>query len=393
MSDFLNELILSSSRQHSARFGVSPKWIVAAPGRVNLIGEHIDYSDGFVLPMAIDRYCVIAASPAADGSARINSSTADDEVTILLTKPERHASGGHWSNYVAGVLAGCCQMPGLRPGGFAAVVASDVPIGGGLSSSASLEVATATLVEAITGKSLDPKAKALLCQRAEHDFAGVPCGIMDQFASAMCQADHLMLLDCQSQAIEQIPFVDPSVTVLIINSNVKHELAGSEYGERRQQCERAAQVLGVPSLRSTTLAQLESSRDRLSDVEYRRARHAISEIARTVEAAKAAKQSDWPSMGKLMASSHESLRDDYEVSCPELDLLVDFALEIGSPAGVYGSRMTGGGFGGCTVSLVQATKVDQVARQISENYQRKTGISPTVLTTRPSRGAHVVKAS
>jgi galactokinase len=393
MSDSLGDLVISSSRQYTARFGGDPKWIVAAPGRVNLIGEHIDYSDGFVLPMAIDRYCVVAAGPAADGSAHIYSSTADDEVTISLTKPERNAKSGHWSNYVAGVLAGCCQLPGMRPAGFNAVAASDVPIGGGLSSSASLEVATAALVEAIAGKPLDPRAKALLCQRAEHDFAGVPCGIMDQFASAMCEADHLMLLDCQSQAIEQIPFVDPDVIVLIINSNVKHELAGSEYGERRQQCERAAQVLGVTSLRSATLEQLESSRDRLSDVEYRRARHAISEIARTVEAAKAAKRNDWPTMGKLMVSSHESLRDDYEVSCTELDVLVDLALKIGSQGGVYGSRMTGGGFGGCTVSLVQATKVDQVARQIAENYQRKTGIAPTVLTSRPSRGARVVKVS
>jgi galactokinase len=393
MSDSLSELVLSSSRQYAARFGGGPKWIVAAPGRVNLIGEHIDYSDGFVLPMAIDRYCVIAAGSAADGSARIYSSTADDEVTISLTKAERHAKRGHWSNYVAGVLAGCCQLPGMRPAGFNAVVASEVPIGGGLSSSASLEVATATLAEAITGKSLDPKAKALLCQRAEHDFAGVPCGIMDQFASAMCEADHLMLLDCQSQAIEQIPFVDSSVTVLIINSNVKHELAGSEYGERRQQCERAAQIMGVPSLRSATLEQLQSSRNRLSEVEYRRARHAISEIARTVEAAKSAKRNDWPSMGKLMFSSHESLRDDYEVSCPELDLLVDLALEFGDQGGVFGSRMTGGGFGGCTVSLVKATEVDHVARQIAENYQRKTGISPTILSSRPSRGAHLVKVS
>jgi galactokinase len=392
MSDFLNELISSSSRQYSARFGGRPEWIVAAPGRVNLIGEHIDYNDGFVLPMAIDRYCVIAASPAASDTARIFSLSADDEVAISLTAPRRHAVRGHWSNYVTGVVSGCCQVPAMRPGGFTAVVASEVPLGGGLSSSASLEVAMATLIEAMTGATLDPKAKALLCQRAEHEFAGVPCGIMDQFASVMCRADHLMLLDCSSQRIDQIPFVDPDVTVLIINSNVKHELVGSEYGERRQQCDRASRALGVASLRNATLDQLESNRERLSKIEYRRARHAIGEIARTYDAANAAKDCDWPRLGELMHASHESLRDDYEVSCRELDLLVELAQEIGMDGGVFGSRMTGGGFGGCTVSLVQATKVAQVAEYITENYQSITDIAPKVLTSRPSRGAHVVKS-
>jgi galactokinase len=392
MSDFLNDLISTSSRQYSARFGGRPEWIVAAPGRVNLIGEHIDYNDGFVLPMAIDRYCVIAASQTASDTARIYSLSADDEIEISLSSPRRHSTPGHWSNYVAGVVSGCCEAPAMRPDGFTAVVASEVPLGGGLSSSASLEVAMATLVEAMTGATLDPKDKALLCQRAEHEYAGVPCGIMDQFASVMCRVDHLMLLDCSSQRIEHIPFVDPDVTVLIINSNVKHELVGSEYGERRQQCDRAARALGVASLRGATLDHLESNREQLSNIEYRRARHAISEIRRTFDAANAAKDCDWPCVGELMLASHRSLRDDYEVSCLELDLLVDLAQEIGIDGGVYGSRMTGGGFGGCTVSLVQATKVQQVAEYISEKYRNVTDIAPKVLTSRPSRGAHVVKS-
>jgi galactokinase len=280
----------------------------------------------------------------------------------------------------------------MRPSGFRAVVASEVPLGGGLSSSASLEVAMATLIEVMTGATLEPKAKALLCQRAEHEFAGVPCGIMDQFASVMCCADHLMLLDCSTQRIDQIPFVDPDVTVLIVNSNVKHELADSEYGARREQCNRVAHALGVSSLRNATLEQLESNRQRLPDVEYRRARHAIGEIRRTCDAASAAKARDWTRVGELMLASHESLRDDYEVSCRELDLLVGLAQEIGTNGGVFGSRMTGGGFGGCTVSLVRADKVKHVVEYISEHYENLTDIAPKVLTTRPSRGAHVVKS-
>jgi len=176
---------------------------------VNLIGEHIDYNDGFVLPMGIERYCAIAAGPAAGKFARVCSTNAEDEATISLSDSQRHLTPGHWSNYVSGVVHSCCEIPGMRPGGFNALVMSSVPIGGGLSSSASLEVAVATLIEAMTGVSLDPKSKALLCQQAEHKYAGVPCGIMDQFASVMCQADHLMLLDCSSQTVRQIPFVDP----------------------------------------------------------------------------------------------------------------------------------------------------------------------------------------
>ena len=231
------------------------------------------------------------------------------------------------------MIAGCVAR-GMRPGGFRAVIESDVPLGGGLSSSAALEVATATLIEAMTGTTLDPVAKALLCQKAEHEYAGVPCGIMDQFASVMCQADHLMLLDCRSRQIEHIPFTDPGVTVLIINTNVKHELSGGEYAERRGQCEAAARKLGVTSLRDATLEQLEAARDKLEPLEFRRARHAISEIARTVEAAAAVKAGDWPRVGELMYASHDSLRDDYEVSCASSICWSNLAREIGRDGGV-----------------------------------------------------------
>jgi galactokinase len=395
------------------RYGRPPRWVVAAPGRVNLIGEHVDYNDGFVLPMAIERYCVIAAGMTNDEARMTNeavqdnssfvirhssltatvfSVAADDEVTISLTDPQRDPAPGHWSNYVAGVIAGCLDR-GMQPAAFQAVIESSVPYGGGLSSSASLEVATATLMEAMSGAALGPVEKALLCQKAEHDYAGVPCGIMDQFASVMGQEGHLMLLDCRSRQLEQIPLVNPGITVLIINTNVKHELSGGEYAQRRGQCESASRKLGVRSLRDATVAQLETQRDRLEPIEYRRARHVISEIERTAKAAAALQAGDWPEVGRLMYASHASLRNDYEVSCAELDLIVDLSRDLGPAGGVLGARMTGGGFGGCTVSLVESHKVDHVARHLAQSYRAKTGVEPSVLTSRPARGAHVVRTA
>ena len=280
----------------------------------------------------------------------------------------------------------------MRPGGFRAVISSDVPLGGGLSSSAALEVATATLMEAMTGVTLDPVAKALLCQKAEHEYPGMPCGIMDQFASTLCQADHLMLLDCRSRQVELIPFTDPQLTVLIINSNVKHELSGGEYAERRGQCEAASRQAGRfvaarrddgaagSGPRQALAARIPAgpARDQRNCPHGRRGRG--DEGGRL-----------GPQSASYMAASHASLRDDYEVSCRELDLLVDLADGIGRGGGVYGSRMTGGGFGGCTVSLVETARVEEIGKKIAAAYQRETGIEPTVLTSRPSRGAHVVK--
>jgi galactokinase len=405
----LDQLAASASNRFEQRFRHAPQWIVAAPGRVNIIGEHIDYNDGFVLPMAIDRYCVIAAGANDEApmtndetsyhssfvirhtslTAKVFSAATNDEVQVSLSSPARNSTPGHWSNYVAGVIAGFAgrgiQLPAIH-----ALIESSVPVGGGLSSSASLEVATATLIEAITGQTLEPVERALLCQKAEHEYAGVPCGIMDQFASVMGRADHLMLLDCRSQHIEHIPLVDPNITVLIVNTNVKHELSGGEYAERRGQCESAARKLGVTSLRDAKFPQLQVRRQQLERTEYRRAHHAVSEIARTVKAAVAVKAGDWPEVGRLMYESHNSLRDDYEVSCPELDLLVELARQIGPEGGVIGSRMTGGGFGGCTVSLVETPKVNAIAQHIASTYRAQTGIEPSVLTSRPARGAHII---
>lgn len=387
----LERLSIAACDCYRDKHGADPQWMVAAPGRVNLIGEHTDYNDGFVLPMALDRNVVIAAGPSeSDGQALLWSVNVDEAATVVLS-PNVKPGPSHWSSYVQGVIVGCLAR-GWSVSPFQAVIDSSVPVGGGLSSSAALEVATATLLEAISGRMLDPIEKALLCQKAEHEFAGVPCGIMDQFSSVLCEKDKLMLLDCRSQEVTLVPFDDPDVVVVIANTNVKHELTGGEYAQRRRECEQAAQKLGVPSLRDATADQLSASRSRLSEIEYRRARHVIGEIQRTVEAAAALKQNDWANVGQLMYASHESLRDDYEVSCPELDLMVDIARRIGESGGVIGSRMTGGGFGGCTVSLVRRNHVPQVVRDLTEQYQSATQIEPAIFATRPSQGAQVLKS-
>jgi galactokinase len=272
------------------------------------------------------------------------------------------------------------------------MINSTVPLGGGLSSSAALEVATATLLEVITGKKLDPVEKALLCQKAEHDFAGMPCGIMDQFISVMGRENRILLLDCRSRKPELVPMTDPSVAVLIINTNVKHELTGSEYPARRKQCEAAAKILGVPSLRDATTGLLEKARDKMDKVVFRRARHVIGEIERTVHAAEGVRASNWPAVGRLMYASHRSLRDDYEVSCQELDAAVEIAEAIGITGGVYGCRMTGGGFGGCAVALVKSDAVEAISKKIAADYKKKTGIEATIFVSRPAAGATVIKA-
>jgi galactokinase len=253
-----------------------------------------------------------------------------------------------------------------------------------------LEVATATLLETICGRSLEPVHKALLCQKAEHTFAGVPCGIMDQFSSVLCRENSLMLLDCRSQEVELVPFADPNLSVVIANTNVKHELTGGEYAQRRRECEQAAQELGVPLLRDARLDQLQQARGRLAEVVHRRARHVIGEIERTRAAASALRAGEWRTVGDLMYASHVSLRDDYEVSCKELDLLVEVARSLGPEGGIIGSRMTGGGFGGCTVSLVRTNAVPHVTEQLRRCYHEQTSIEPTIFATRPAQGAMVL---
>ena len=388
----LKELTAHVAAEFQKQYGRPPRWIVAAPGRVNVIGEHTDYNDGFVLPMAIERYAVMAADSPSSSSSNISiydtqfkeSATIDVSAPVTKGQPK-------WSNYIRGVLAGF-QNRGVKIPALDIVLSSTVPLGGGLSSSAALEVCTAILIEAATGKKIDPIEKALLAQKAEHDFAGVPCGIMDQFISVMGKENNLLLLDCRSRKTELVPMNDPSVALLIVNTNVKHELGSGEYAKRRAECEAAAKILGVASLRDATADQLERAKGKMSEVVYRRARHVIGEIERTVHAAEGIRASNWPGVGNLMYASHASLRDDYEVSCKELDVVVEIAEDIGYKGGVYGCRMTGGGFGGCAVALVKAEAVNAIAKKIVADYKAKTGIEAAIFSSRPASGAMIIKA-
>jgi galactokinase len=384
----LHKLAERTAAHFHQRYGYAPRWMVAAPGRVNLIGEHTDYNDGFVLPMAIERWTVIAASPVPQPRGTVYSQALRSTAVLDLAAPIARAQPA-WANYVRGVVAGF-QRLGVVVGGFDALMDSTVPLGSGLSSSAALEVATATFLETRTGHELEPVDKALLCQRAEQEFAGVPCGIMDQFTSALAEANQLLLLDCRSREVELVPMTDPTVAVLIVNTNVRHELASGEYARRRAQCETAARIIGVASLRDANMQALTAANDRLDPVVFQRARHVITEIERTVAAARAIAASEWSRVGELMYESHASLRDDYEVSCPELDCVVDLAQSIGEPGGVIGCRMTGGGFGGCAVSLVRTNAVERVMQHLDKGYRAHTKIEASMFVSRPADGAQVL---
>ena len=390
---YLQKLAADIAQEFTRIYGRPPRWIVAAPGRVNVIGEHTDYNDGFVLPMAIERYAVMAADKSTDGKNTIQIRDVAEGIepaVIDLSTPVKPGSP-KWGNYPRGVIAGFLER-GINPGGLDVLLHSTVPLGGGLSSSASLEVCTATLLEAATGKKINPVEKALLCQKAEQEFAGVPCGIMDQFISVMGRQNNLLLLDCRSRETKLVPMNDASVSLLIANTNVKHELANGEYASRRAQCEAAAKILGVASLRDATPEMLKSAKGKMDEVVFRRARHVIGEIERTVQAAEAVRVSNWETTGRLMYASHASLRDDYEVSCKELDAIVEISESIGVKGGVYGCRMTGGGFGGCTVSLVKTENIEAITKQIAADYKRKTKIEATIFVSRPAAGATVIKA-
>ena len=385
----LQDLAAHVAAEFKQSFGRPPRWVVAAPGRVNVIGEHTDYNDGFVLPMAIERYAVMAADAAsAPGKITVNDIHFKETATIDISGPGIKGQP-KWSNYIRGVLAGF-QNRGVKVPALDIAFMSTVPLGGGLSSSAALEVCTGTLMEAATGR-IDPVEKALLAQTAEHEFAGVPCGIMDQFISALGREGHLLLLDCRTRKTELVPMSDPSVELLVVNTNVKHELGNGEYATRRAECEEAARILGVKSLRDATADQLEKAKGKMTDVVYRRARHVIGEIERTVHAAEGIRQSNWPAVGQLMYASHYALRDDYEVSCEELDVVVEIAESIGYKGGVYGCRMTGGGFGGCCVALVKADAVEAITKKIAADYKAKTGIEASIFASRPAAGATIVK--
>ena len=360
------------------------RFLVWAPGRVNLIGEHTDYNDGWVLPMAIERGIQMRVQRRTDRQAVFCSQTEKALVQVDLSAPIRPGPFA-WGRYVEGVLAGYRELDWNIPG-FDASVSSDLPAGGGLSSSAALEMATAIAIESLCQKSLPPVQRALLCQRAEHEFAGVPCGIMDQFAIGFAQSGQALLLDCRSQQTTQIALNHGSPTILIVHSGVKHALADGEYARRRAECAEAARLLEVDSLRDVSSLLWQKKGHSLPELLQKRVRHVLSENNRTLAFAAALGASAWSHAGELMYASHDSLRTDYEVSCPALDTLVRLARDI---PGVHGCRMTGGGFGGCVVALVDEAKAEQAREAFEQKYRAATGIKPALFLTPAAAGPKV----
>ncbi len=383
----LTDLADEARASLKAIFDVDSTLVAAAPGRVNLIGEHIDYCDGFVLPLAIERYIVIAARPNDSTIARVG--TTGQETTEIDLTGNQEISEPKWSNYLRGVIQGFMNLNYQIPG-FDAYIVSSVPLGAGLSSSAALECAFATLLEGLVDTVLPTAVKSLLAQKAEHDFAGVPCGIMDQFASAFGTKDQLILIDCRTGEPEMVPFSDPTLSIIVANTNVSHDLSDGEYGARRKDTEDGLTLIGKSSWRDVTMDDLYARQAEMGDRIFRRSRHIVTEIARTIEAVKAFKSGDFSNIGTLMEGSHRSLRDDFEVSCDELDLMVALAQEIGFEGGVLGARMTGGGFGGSSVTLCRTADVENIAAQMQERYLAQTGITPLLFATRPGIGAHLL---
>lgn len=361
-------------------------WIARAPGRVNLIGEHVDYNDGWVLPMAIEREVVIRATPRAERIATFTSGLLNASFSIAL-EAEDARDAPAWGCYLQGALTEYQRATGAVLPGFDAVIESTIPPGGGLSSSAALCVAAVTLFDKIVGHEMTPLDKARLGQRVEHDYAGVPCGLMDQMASVQCRAGHLLLLDCRNNEATHIPFDDGEVVVLVTHSGVSHALANSAYAERRAQCAAVLRKAGLASFRDLSDATLDRLRPEMDEILYRRARHVLSENRRTLGLVEALAAGDWKAVGEHLYASHESLSRDYEVSCPELDFLVATAREIGPAGGVIGARMTGGGFGGSTVTLVRRDSAESVSRIIRQRFQMAFGHEATSFMTRAAGGA------
>lgn len=376
----MKEKVTQAFRQH---YSQDPAVVVRAPGRVNLIGEHTDYNDGFVLPMAIDRAVWIALRPGSAGTVRLHSLDFEETAEFPLDGL-RHENAG-WSEYVKG-MAWSLQESGYILHGWQGVVAGNVPVGAGLSSSAALELATARAFAAVSGWPWDAAAMARLAQRAENQWVGVNCGIMDQMISAGGIAGHALLIDCRSLATEPAPL--PSQTaVVVLDTNTRRGLVDSAYNERRRQCEAAARFFGVPALRDVTLTEFEARAGELDPVTRRRARHVIGENERTLQAAAAMRDDNAVSLGQFMNASHASLRDDFEVSSDELNVMVALAQ---AESGCYGARMTGAGFGGCAVALVVETMAESFARSVTQQYQATTGLAPHVYICQATDGAAVV---
>ncbi|HTV59672.1 MAG TPA: galactokinase [Verrucomicrobiae bacterium] len=363
--------------------------VFRAPGRVNLIGEHTDYNDGFVMPAAIELSCWAAIGPRPDRKLVIYSDNFSASFEVNLDDLPSRPSGKWW-DYPVGVAL-TLQRSGYSLAASNLYIRGDVPLGIGLSSSAAIEVCTGLALAEMSGHQIDRTRLALICQSAENEFVGARCGIMDQFVSAHGRAGHALFLDCRSLRYDLIP-IPGAIRLVICDTTIRRELASSEYNTRRAECEEGVQTLArvlpnVRALRDVTLADLEQHRDILSPTIYRRCRHVVSENGRVLQAAAAFRSGSLDVLKSLMAESHRSLRDDYEVSCSELDLMVDLARQ---QKGVHGARMTGGGFGGCTVNLVGATQTEEFQGRVASAYQAATGLHANIYICEPSNGAEVV---
>jgi len=366
-------------------YGKPPR-LFSAPGRVNLIGEHTDYNDGFVLPMAINRRTFVAAAQRDDRHVLVRSLDIEADATFELDEKSSDPQE-HWLGYVEGV-ARVLEQRGATLTGAEIAISSDIPMGAGLSSSAALEISAGMAFIALSRDRLDPVQLALAAQTAEHLYAGTKCGIMDHLSATLGQKAHALLIDCRSLDITPIDLNLPDMAVVVCNTNVKHELASSAYNERRAECERGVEILrekmpDIRALRDVGVMDLNRYAELLPESVRRRCRHIVTENERTLRAAAALGDGDVAELGKLMKLSHLSLRDDYEVSCPELDAMVDIAMQ---QEGVAGARMTGGGFGGCTVNLVRRNVLNGFKECVARDYQQASGIIPAIYTVEADAG-------
>ena len=366
--------VVALKRFFAERYGDHAPRLFSAPGRVNLIGEHTDYNEGFVLPIAVNRRTLVAATPRNDKRIRVHSLVLNESAEIILNGTAE-APSHHWVSYVEGVGEVLIER-GAPVGGANLAIASDVPIGSGMSSSAALEMSVGTALMALAGVAIDLVQLALAAQRAEHVYAGTKCGLMDQLAAAFGRRGHALLIDCRSLERNLIPLQLPGMSIVVCDTNVKHELASSAYNERRAECERGVEMVrkylpDIKALRDVSISDFERHEAELPEPIRRRVRHVVTENARTLQAAGALRDGEVTQFGKLMLQSHESLRNDYEVSCRELDLMVEIAMQ---QPGVAGARMTGGGFGGCTVNLVRSSAVERFCEVVARAYEERTGI-------------------
>ena len=385
----LPDLVAQTVQAFKAKFGDTPSYIASAPGRVNLIGEHTDYNNGYVFPVAINRKTVIAATPRSDRNLVLHADNFSAFVEVSLDHLERSREQS-WSNYSKGV-ASLLQESGKLLTGANLLIRSDIPSGAGLSSSAALEMATAFALLALNNVGIPAPEIIHLCHDAEFEFVGVHCGIMDQFISCMGRKNHALFLDCQTLQYEHVP-IPTGCSLVVCDTGVKRQLAASEYNIRRQQCSEGAQQFSyvlesIKTLRDVSVKQFEKHQERLGDVIRKRCRHVVHENERVLQSVAALKKNNLSEFGKLMYQSHMSLKNDYEVSCAELDAVVDICAEVD---GVYGARMTGAGFGGAAICFVASEHADAVVKRLQLEYPQKTGRRPAIQVCTIEDGAKVV---